>query len=307
MSVKNLKSRVLYTSFSVLLLILSSTVAFAQGNILVYEFKLTNEYPESLPDHGSFLTDSAFVNPVFQILEKGIRSKVGDLPIDYYSGRQIDMISPTVNPYVDSQTQLKEHTIKFRDYYGRFKRENRKSHQYIVTVHATFIKPAIWENQENVKFKLHVKIKENGKRKIFSERERYSFIVKNHDPLIGEQPNQSFTIYQNFPLNKNEIQQAYINGLDQIFNGRETPKSQVVNRSAYEGYNDFIQQAERKYSLTVPTTYGYSTLSNVKYKVLGIQVMAGKSKYSAMVAGELSENKKGLVHMSEKGLAGSQT
>ncbi|MCJ8163804.1 hypothetical protein MKJ04_03055 [Pontibacter sp. E15-1] len=235
---------------------------------------------------------------------KGIRSKLGDLPIDYYSGKQIDMVSPEIDPYLDAKTRNKERDFKMREYYDRFRKKNRKSHRYLVTVYAEFLKLPIWENQENVKFRLKVKIKENGEGEVFSEKERYTYYLQNPDSLQQDQNPQSFAIYQNFPLNKDEVQQAYLNGLEQIFFGKVTPKKQYVYRSAYDGYNDFIDRAERKYSLSVPVTYGYATLSNAKYSILGVNVMAGKSKHSAMVAGELSESLRGLVFMSENRFSG---
>ncbi|MBC5994110.1 hypothetical protein [Pontibacter cellulosilyticus] len=289
---------------STILFYFTVTSSLAQGTVLVHEFKLLNESPESLPEHGRFLTDSTFMKPVLEVLERGIRSKVGNLPIDYYSGRQIDLLSPSINPYMDSKTQFKDYFAKQKAYYSRFKKENRKNHQYLVTVHAEFLKPNVWESQENVKFKLKVKIKENGKGKVFKERESYSYIVKTPDLLMNELGSQSLAIYQNFALNKEEIQKAYLDGLEQIFFDKAAQKTQLVNRSIYEGYNDFIEQAERKYSLVVPATYGYSTLSNVKYRFLGIPVMAGKSKHSAVLAGELSESRKGFIQMKENRLSG---
>lgn len=300
----NLRLAVSGLLLSALLFLFSSGAALAQGNVLVHEFKLVNESPEELPEYGRFLTDSAFMAPVLEVLEKGIRSKVGNLPIHYYSGKQIDLLSPTLSPYSDTRRQFKDYFAKQKVYYARFKRENKSGYQYLVTVQAEFLQPETWKSQENVKFRLKVKIKENGKGKVFSERQRYTFVVNTPDQLQSETASQEITVYQNFALTKAEIQQAYINGLQQVFFGTESPKTQLVNRAAYEGYDEFIQEATRKYSLVVPVTYGYTTLSNVKYRFLGIPVVAGKSKHSAVLAGELSETQRGLLQMHENKFSG---
>lgn len=300
----NLKISALGFVFCAFLLFLTSASAIAQSRVLVHEFKLENWSQESVPESGRFLTDSAFTAPLFELLEKGIRSKLGDLPIDYYSGKQIDMVSQEANPYIDAKTRREEYASKVTDYYARFRKENRKSHQYLVTVYAELLKLPIWENQENVKFRLKVKIKDNHEGLIFSETESYTYYVQNTDSLLNEPYHQGFALYQNSPISRQELHKAYLNGLEQIFFGKISSKKQYVNRAFYDGYSDFIDQAARKYSLAVPAAYGYSTLSNVKFSVLGIFALAGKSKHSAMFAGELSEPQKGLVYMRENRFSG---
>lgn len=303
--ITNLFKRSVANGISIALLIVYSYApSFAQERVLVHEFKLLNESPEELPGYGSFLRDSVFVKPILEVLEKGIRSKVGELPIDYYSGPQIDQLSLKVNPYRNSKEQFKEYLAQQKAYNTRFRKDNRKSHQFIVKVEAEFLEPGAFQSQENVRFRLKVRIREKENGKVFSGKVNYYFNVHTPDLLMAELSRQSPTLYQNFPLSKEEIQQAYITGIQQIFFNEESSKNQFVNRSIYKEYDNFIHQAARKYNLIVPVTYGYSTLSNVKYRFLGIPVIAGKSTYSDLLAGEQSSPKRGRIQIRERRLSG---
>lgn len=270
----------------------------------MHEFKLLNESPEELPEYGQFLEDSAFINPILEVLEKGIRTKVGDLPIDYFSGRQIDQLNLVVSPYRNFKDQFKEYIARQKAYYARFKREHKRDHQYLVTVDSRFSEPGLFQNQEGVNLHLKVKIKEKGSGKVFSGWKKYHFIVQAPDQLRADLKNKTLAAYQSFPLNKEEIQKAFIGGLEEIFFQEENPKKHYVERTEYEQYYDFMLESERAYSLIVPVPYGYSTLSNVKNKFLGIPLLSGKSKYSQLLAGDLSDPKRGRIQMKERRVSG---
>ena len=286
-------------AFTVLLLVYSHGISFAQQRVLVHEFSLLNESPEEIPEFGVFLKDTAFINPVLEVLERGIRSKVGELPVDYFSGRQIDLLSLTMNPYLDPKDQFKDYVAAQKAYYARFKKENRKSHDFIVKVHSEFIEPGLFKNQEGVKFKLRVKIREKESGKVFSGRASYNFTVQTPELLMKEIQDESVAIYQNFPVSREQIQEAYITALRQIFFEEESSKKQIVQRQEYDKYTDFMLQAEREYSMMVPVTYGYSTLRNVKFRLFGIPVLSGKSKNSDLLAGDMAETKRGRIQIRE--------
>lgn len=162
-----MKRSVVNLVFIVLLLVCCHGSSFAQKKVLVHEFSLLNESPEEIPEFGAFLKDTAFINPVLEVLEKGIYSKIGELPVDYFSGRQIVLLSLTMNPYRDPKDQFIEFVAAQKAYYARFKKENRKSHDFIVSVKSEFIKPGLFRDQEGVKFKLKVRIREKENGKVF--------------------------------------------------------------------------------------------------------------------------------------------
>ena len=140
--------------------------------------------------------------------------------------------------------------------------------------------------------------------RFFSGRASYNFIVETPPLLVKEINDQSVAIYQNFPVSKEQIQEAYINALQQIFFNEETSKKQYVQRQEYDKYTDFMLQAQKEYSMMVPVAYGYSTLSNVKFRLIGIPVLSGKSKNSDLLAGDMSGTKRGRIKLREARTSG---